>query len=63
MKTDLKFLDKVNRGKVSNEELKASLKGEVEDTIMIKNLPEKASHLELMELFRKEGRIKELKIP
>lgn len=30
---------------------------------MVKNLPEKASHLDLMELFRKEGKIKELKIP
>lgn len=43
--------------------MKATLSGAIEDTILIKNLPEKASHLELMELFRKEGKIKELKIP
>lgn len=43
--------------------MKATLSGSIEDTILIKNLPEKASHLELMELFRKEGKIKELKIP
>lgn len=63
LERDVRLLEKIQQGKASHEELKASLGLTLNDTVMAKNLPQKTSHFELQQMFSKYGKIKELKIP
>ena len=48
---EVRDLEKLVSGTATKEELKASMKHHIEDTIMVENLPEKTSHFELTNLF------------